>query len=266
MSEKEPALYAVDSPPFVAHFRSTAKVNRRRIREWYHEPIRRIEALLDAYYAFACQHVWTFHLTRPNPTPIEKLLFSAVHKNHIALFAFLEMTQDGLFGPVRPLLRQVFEAQMLAKFAAISGDAETAQRWLAGESVAIGRTVFPRIKQPAARPLVDFWRILHSFVHASPSSQQVSLYAKDNKEGIGLDLMFLSLLMHNQAHLLTKHAFSQASRKYASRYSPPRTITNLRSEIRQLLAEDMPDFSQEGKALVRAFRAPWELSSGTRVA
>jgi hypothetical protein len=255
--DEEPDFYSVDSPPFVAHFRAQAKDNRRQIRIWYNTPIRQIEQLLDLHYAFACWHVSTFDTVRPDPDPTEKLLFSAVHKNQIALFALLEMTQAGLFGPARPLLRQVFEAQVIAKFAALSPNSIVARKWANGEYVPIGRLVFPHIEQPAMEPAVAFWGVLHRYVHASPSSQQVSLYAKHNQDEIGLDLIFITLLLFNQTHLLTQHAFSATSRRYASRYAPSQTISNLRKEMRQLLGAMHRHFSSEGKALVRSYRAPW---------
>ena len=97
MPDTKRDLYGVESPPFVRRFRRQARVNRQQIRRWYKSAVTSIERILDLHYAFACQHVWTFNVTRSEPTVIEKLQFSAVHKNHLALFAISEMTQAGFF-------------------------------------------------------------------------------------------------------------------------------------------------------------------------
>lgn len=250
-------LYAIDSPPFTQTFRACALANRDQIAKWYAEPITRSEALLDAYYAFSAQYVWTFDIVRPNPSPTEKLLFSSVHKNQIALFATLELIRSGFFGPARALLRQIFEAQLMAKFAAVRGDNDLADHWLADGAVFVGRAVFPKIPVPYVKPLKQFWTVLHPFVHASPSSQQVSPYAEHNKEEIGLDLMLLSLLLHTQYHLLSKHAFSARSHHYANQYDTHKVLPILKAQIRDLQKANAAHFSSEGRALIRAFRAPW---------
>jgi hypothetical protein len=254
-------LYGVGSAPFVRHFRKQVRANRQQIRRWYKSPIIRIERILDLHYAFACQHVWTFSVTRSDPTALEKLQFSAVHKNHLALFAISEMTQAGFFGPVRPLLRQVFEAQLIAKFAVVAEDWLVAAKWADDKHIPIPRMILSRIQRPSVRPLTDFWNVLHRYVHASPSSQQVSLYADDNKGEIGLDLMFMTLLVHNQTHFLTQHAFSEASRRIAARYGSVTAIRNIRLKLRSLLAANRIHFSDEGKALVRAYQARWTIES-----
>lgn len=255
------SLYSQDDPQrFIELFRAASDENRAKVDAWYRKPISNVESLLDAYYSFASEHVWTFHFVRPDPTAKEQLLFSAVHKNQTALFACLELIRSGFVGPARPLLRQIFEAQIMAKFAALSATDALAEQWLAEEPVIIGRSVFPKILRPDPQPLKMFWNILHRFVHASPGSQQVSPFAEDNQDEIGITLMLLALVLHNQYHLLAVHAFSRRSKSYARVYSKPDAIQGLRDRIQQIHKAESKHFSAEGKALVRTFRARWVLS------
>jgi hypothetical protein len=252
-----PPLWPADAPIFVSQMRKLMRTNRTKARRLYPDPISRSEALLNAHHAFASEHVWTFEVTRPNPTPTEQLLFSAVAKNELALFSILELTQAGFFGSVRPLLRQVFEFQVLAKYAAVDSTGDIARRWLRGDVPAIGRDVFPRLGQPVAGHLRTFWRTLHPFVHASPHSQQVSPHMEHNFDELGVDLMLFSLVLHNQFHILLQLAFNPRSKRLAVQYSPRGRMTRLRRTIGQHLSRARPHYSAEGKALVRSFRTRW---------
>ena len=252
-----PALWPADAPVYVSQMRALMRTNRTRARKAYLDPIARGEDLLNAHHAFASAHVWTFELTRPNPMPAEQLLFSAVAKNELALFSILELTQAGLIGAVRPLLRQVFEFQVLAKYATLDSGGEIARRWLEGDVPAVGRDVLPNIVSSVAGHLRDFWRQLHPFVHASPQSQQVSPHIEHNLEELGLDLMLFSLVLHNQFHILLHLAFNRRSKSLARRYAPPGRLAGLRRTIGRNLSEARTHYSTEGKALVRSFRARW---------
>jgi hypothetical protein len=253
------SLYSVHAAPFIQTLRTSAEENRSKIAEWYGEPVARCEALLDAYHAFACQHTWVFLMERQRPTATQQIVFSAIHKGQTALFAALELLRSGFFGSGRPLLRQVFEAQILAKFAAVRADNVLATQWVNGDNVSIGRSVFPKILQPAPDPLKDFWKILCQFVHATPSSQQMSPFASDNQEAVGVDVMLLTLLLHNQYHLLRRHTFTSVEKYYVSRYAPQGELSRIRQRIDDLQKANVRAFSPDGKAFVRAFRASWIL-------
>jgi hypothetical protein len=141
----------------------------------------------------------------------------------------------------------------------VADDVTVAAKWADDKHIPIPRMILSRIQHPSVRPLTDFWEVLHRYVHASPSSQQVSLYADDNKDELGLDLMFMTLLIQNQTHFLTQHAFSDESRRLAARYGSAAAIRTIRTKLRALLTANRAHFSNEGRALVRAYQARWTI-------
>jgi hypothetical protein len=203
-------LFGIPAPPFVETARRIVRKNRANVNRSFPAHLARHEALLDALYAFECAHVWTFHLSRRSPTPIEQLVFSASHKNLIALFGILENVQAGLLGSARPLFRQILEGQLLAKYAAVVNDVDLAERWSRRESLSVPKVVLAKLYPAQSDVLRRLWQSSHVFVHSSTGSQQVSINAETNIDLIAHDLTVMGMLLHTQVHLTTQHTFTRA--------------------------------------------------------
>ncbi len=262
MDNRPGVIYSPEDGPFVASFRMTSEENRATARRWHPVQIARIERLLDLFHEFIGAHFRTFELTRPTPDACERLLFSVAHKNQIALLAILENILIGLHGAVRPLFRQVFEAQLLAKFVSSRSDLGLAEQWARGQQIAIGRSILRKLPDRLAEPIGRLYTITHKYVHATTSSQQVSLHAEDNAERTSHDLTVLGLLLHSQRHFLFRHAFSRATANCANRYARYAnglSLVAVRNETRALLAADLIEQGAEARAFIRSYRGNWAL-------
>jgi hypothetical protein len=260
--ESSDLLFDNPVPAFVATARQIATRNRDIVRQSFPVHLARHEALLDGLYAYVSAHVWTFRLSRQRPTPIQQLGFSASHKNLIALLGILENVQAGLLGPVRPLFRQVLEAQLLAKFAAVRNDVDLADRWSRQEPLSVPRVVLSNMYGSQAQVLRTMWQSSHVFVHSSTGSQQVSLDAEQNIDRIAHDLTVMGMLLHTQVHLTTQHTFSRAERYYAATYDKKNTIPALRRQMRANLSIDLGEHGPDVRAFIRTFRSTWRGKDG----
>lgn len=255
-------LFERPAAPFVATARRIFIRNRDLVRKSFPVHVARHESLLDDLYAFEAAHAWTFNLFRQHPTPIEQLVFSASHKNLIALLGILENVQAGLVGPVRPLFRQVLEAQLLAKFAIVRNDISLGDRWIQQVPLSIGRVVLSNMYEPQAQVLRTMWQSSHVFVHSSTGSQQVSLNAKENMDLVAHDLTVMGMLLHTQVHLTTQHTFSSSERYYAMAYDEEKAIPELRRQMRASLKIDLKEHGPDVRRFIRTFCSTWRGKDG----
>ena len=255
------------APSFVTTAREISARNRTVVADAFPTHIARHEKLLDALYAFASAHVWTFNITRTVPTAVQKLVFSATHKNLIALFGMLDNTMSGLLGPIRPLFRQVMEGQILAKYVSVRNDEALAERWLKQEHLSVPRVVLVHMHDAQARALADMWKLTHVFVHASTGSQQVSLNAESNIHMVAHDLTVMGLLLHTQHHVTTQHTFDGQERylaqAYETRYAKPGHVSQLRRDMRNDLSIDLKEHGKDVRRFIRVFRSQWRTKDGT---
>ena len=94
--------------------------NRCLTQQKFSEHILAIQTCIDAqhqyvelFYGFLGKRHLTLH------SDAETTIVSAVVKNEIALYSSLILTMDGLYGSSLALLRSVYEALMIAKFASL---------------------------------------------------------------------------------------------------------------------------------------------------
>lgn len=258
-------LFESPAAPFVATARRIVRRNRENVRRSFPVHLARHEALLNALYSFECEHVWTFHLTRRSPTPLEQLVFSASHKNLIALFGILENVQSGLLGSARPLFRQVLEGQLLAKYAAVVYDVELAERWSRRESLSVPKVVLAKLHSTQSAVLRQFWQSSHVYVHSSTGSQQVSMNAEANMALIAHDLTVMGMLLHSQVHVTTQHTFTRAERRLVARHDEEGRVSDLLTEMRNNLSVDLKEHGPDVRAFIRTFRSRWRGSDGNHL-
>ena len=103
----------------------------------------------------------------------EKPIFSAVIKNEIALYSSLILTLDGLHGSGLALLRSVYEALMIAKFASIRKSDNLISKWIPGETIYFSNAILKKIVTPELQELKILWEALCNVSHATIYSYQV---------------------------------------------------------------------------------------------
>ena len=103
----------------------------------------------------------------------EKPIFSAVIKNQIALYSSLILTLDGLPGSGLALLRSVYEALMIAKFASLRKNDNLISKWIPGETIYFSNAILKKIVTPELQELKILWEALCNVSHATIYSYQV---------------------------------------------------------------------------------------------
>ena len=191
-------------------------------------------------------------------------IFSALHKNQIALYSSLRLTQRGLYGPARAILRHIFEAQIIAKYCAVSNDKDLYNRWRIGEEVRFSPGILKKIKKPSVEPFRTFWGDMSSFVHATVHAQQVVINIRNSPEDISINFVFLKTLLNCQGHLLTAHLITPSMHYYAKRYSGAEAVPALKKELRYLLSEAKMHVSPLPREIIRNYCATWEITPQMR--
>jgi len=107
---------------------------------------------------------------------IQIILMNAFHTNLFSFWSALDLTRQGFYGPARPVLRLIYEAQLIAKFCSVHSDVDLYQRWEKGDPyIFLSKHVFKRTKSPHTQPLETVWGDLCNFTHFSTFSGQVGL-------------------------------------------------------------------------------------------
>jgi len=116
-------------------FREHTATNRQLIESVYGPDLERVERTLDLQHRMASQVHWMLDTGLAPRTDAERSAFALFHKNFFSFLGVLTLLRGGLFGPARPLLRHVFESQVVAKFCLLSEDESLAIKWLSGDVI-----------------------------------------------------------------------------------------------------------------------------------
>ena len=259
---RDPLAYGTGSGPFVEKARQLLDENESVVRKGYATHIERHEKILDGLHLILEQHVWTFTM-QGERTAVEKVRFAVAHKNLVALFGILENVLKGLVGSARLMFRQVFEAQILAKYISIRNDEELAQRWCNMESLSVPQVVLAKLHESQSQALGRFWKQMHVYVHHTAGSQQFPLCARENIDLVGHDLTVMGMLLHTQHHFTVRHAFSRTERYYAEYYDDERKISETKKELLELLSQDRKLHGPDARAFIRVFRGSWKNRDGS---
>jgi hypothetical protein len=252
-------MYGPDDPPLTQLFREATAQNEEVVGTLAGDRIALIEELLDIQYSIASHVVWAMD-TLVGMQPVNRLLFSAFHKNLVATLSAVELSRRGLHGSVGSLLRHVFEALVLAKFCSVGKDQVLATKWLEGELIYIGKMVLKRIQAPDPAPLWEVWGMLSDQTHATTQAQQVALHIADNPRDVRTTFAIVQMLVECNYHLLNSHLINSALLYYAKMYRTPYELPALRARAKQLIRAARPGQGEAATLFVRVFQAKWQLA------
>lgn len=256
--------YDRSGPPFTEIFQSSCEANRKLIAGHAGERLRVIGEIIDLQYTIASNYVWLIESPiRPRLSDVYRVLFSCVHKNLVGLMSAVAMTEVGLYGPPRSLLRHAFEALVIAKYCSLRPTDDTYDRWLDGKQVFISNGILKKLVRPKPDALQEFWGLLSGYTHSSIYALQPDFDVPADVYQVQLNVVFILMLLECNYHILSQHLITASMRYYVARYGsqdePHRH--NLRKRLRALFARAR-DFMQPGaKQLVRDFTAKWALKA-----
>ena len=222
-----------------------------------------LQEALNTLYAIASEYAWLLNdreiadLNKAN-----KIVFSALHKNLIALHASLKLTKIGLYGPARSILRHVYEALIIAKFCSVSHNTDLYEKWKNGNEVYLSKNVLRKIIYPETEALKEFWSLMSDYSHASIYAQQGAVNIKNfSLQEISLNLVFLRTLIDCQYHLLGKHFITPSMQYYTKHYRKDTDpVPAMRKKMNELLKKSRATLLKKPKEIIKNYRATWKLS------
>ena len=136
---------------------------------------------------FNCQEQMTFYYLNAlgmweyNERNFDKVLMQACVKISYLLYNAHQLLLRGEYGVANILLRQVFEYLVIGKYFYKQQNEIWAEKWLEDRKYEVYDKILRLLKIPDKKHLCDFWKVLCSLAHATPSSQQISLDGQFNE-------------------------------------------------------------------------------------
>jgi len=215
--------------------------------------------LLNLQYDFALIYWSVAAMVVHYETGLLSVMVSAFYKNLFAFYAAVELTQKGLYGPARPILRYIFESLMIAKFCSVSRNQDLIQKWHNEEHIGLSNEVINKIKTPDNSGLKKFLRPLNSFTHATRSAQQILFNVDENWNEIYLNTILLKVLLECNYHVLNRHIVNPSAIYYVKEYGENLHdhAVKLKKELREKFSASRKDMPKEYKEVVRSFTQTW---------
>jgi len=265
-------MYKPQTKSAVSILNDQSELNREIIRKKDKIQIQNAERLIDLQCEIASFFMpwWSSGVMplRKGQPELNQLLLAAFHKNIINIYASLNQTISGLYGPARPLLRNIFEWLMISKFSNISDDISVMKKWHSHETIYFTNGVLKKIEIPDPKPFFDFWAIICEFSHASRSAVQVEIgiNSENSYKNISTNLVLISTLLECNYHLLNTHLVTPEceymGKFYCNVHRTPKhtyNVSELRNESHQIFKSNRLCFGKESKALIASYKRNWKL-------
>jgi hypothetical protein len=194
---------------FTRTFKNQCRKNSRTVTRLGRGELDLISAAIDYSHAVldcCLAKTSVFHVVKVNP--VNKILLAAILKNFVSFCTILDLMERGLHGSARMILRNVYEGLIISKFCALCADRKVFGQWDNGMNVQLTNDVLNKIKSPDTDAFIRLWKLLCKSVHASIYSQQASLEAETNLDGIQLVFHITRALLECNHHLLTQYFVS----------------------------------------------------------
>jgi hypothetical protein len=218
------------------------------------------EQLLNTQYRIASHFMALAETSLPDWGRVRPVLLSAFHKNLLIFFSSLYLTERGFYGPGLTLLRNSFEALMIAKYSVLSQSDTLLDRWKDGKPISMQRDILSHILNPDPSPLANFWKALCEQSHATVYATQPSAAMDEDVETrVFANLVFLNMLLECNYHLLSRFIFTPSLQYYAKSHREIYEIPELRTKIRALFKQSHVVMKQGAIRLVYTYRRQWNL-------
>jgi hypothetical protein len=257
-------MYQHGDTQYVAKLRAKTSESRVAIHAQCGRRVEEVEELLDLVYSSACGYLHNldlalaYGLEQRDRDP--SLGMSAFHKGMLGLFSALELTLVNLYGSARPILRQVFEWAVLAKYYLVFSDTEILKKWADREPVSLGRDVLSKLPFGTRSKLTGFWHDLCRHTHASTAAQQMFVEPVDGDQGPQLNLGWIRMMAECLYHLLNSWMIPRSHRDLVGRCLPEEELGSEKDRkfrTRQLLTETGKRLTPNARGIVYAYRRNW---------
>lgn len=188
------------------------------------------------------------------------IMFTAFLKNLLTIQSAIILTNKGLYGPARILLRNIFEFLLIAKFVSITHKLSLIKKWDESGNISVSKEVFRKISKPDIKELKKFWSLLCKYSHSTIQSVQGSMDLRKETTQIRLNYVFILLLLECNYHLLNTHILSDSSKYYTLEYSgEAEKIQKLRQDIKNLFKQINKKNTKGTKSLIYTYKRTWHI-------
>ncbi|MES2863528.1 MAG: hypothetical protein V4666_05380 [Bacteroidota bacterium] len=245
-------------------FKSTENRNIRAINKAYEIEIDIFKRYFNIQNKLFVNHVGGLLDPYYGIEDYERILLQAFTKTNHLLYASLNLTNSGNYGASSILLRQIFEFQILGKYAYTIKDEKMSQKWLDGKQFDIYDKVIKLLDKPSKVNFHTFWLMLCKLSHATTSSHQIEFKAPKNADQIHASLIIILMLQRCNYHLLTS-CFITKKLTYRSEYylNLKKENSALKNEARLIKKEISNLLSSDGKKLIKDYESTWNFKTRT---
>lgn len=230
--------------------------------------IRSIEALINIQSQIASYFIgfWLHPISGFGKGRLElmPLLFSLFLKNVFSFYSVVNLTLRGLYGPSRPLLRHIFESQMISKFCHICNDDHVLKKWTSGETIYFTNSILRKIIIPDPRPFSEFWTLICDYSHATRFSGQVTLETEEIQKNVVLNMALMGALLECNYHLLNSHLITPEldyTVRECTKRSEPKIrdyeIPELRKKAHLQFKKNRDFLGSDSIKLISAYKRKW---------
>ena len=213
---------------------------------------------------FNCQEQMTFYyltalgMWEYNERNFDKVLMQACVKISYLLYNAHQLLLRGEYGVANILLRQVFEYLVIGKYFYKQQNEIWAEKWLEDRKYEVYDKILRLLKIPDKKHLCDFWKVLCSLAHATPSSQQISLDGQFNEIDIELSYNVVLILLCCK-HVLVNYFYSNRKLMRLIKLSPEvaKEMVDLRQKSAAWIKETTSLFSEDGIKVLKDYKRYW---------
>jgi len=262
-------MYDKNDSSLISEFEHVGQKNKSIILEQFKHQIDAAIELIEIQNRIASFFVgFWLHEAMPMRKGQKELmpsLFSLFHRNFFSFYSVIKLTSIGLCSSAKPILRNIFESLMVAKFCNINDDFTLVKKWDQNETIYFTNAILKKIISPNTKPFFQFWGYICEHSHPTKFSSQAWLEIdKSNFIDISANLNLLVALLECNYHLLNTHLITQdldkSVRFYTTRAKPKirdYEIPDLRERAHRQFKINRGFFSPDIIKLVSTYKRKW---------
>lgn len=262
--EQNDIVYNRDGKPFVEIFEIAVSANYSDINMKHEQDIERICSSFNYQYELMSHYIGLFQVAYINRA--NTLLFSTFHKSLINLKTAFYLNRRSLWGPLRPLIRQVFESLMISKYCALNYESqEVLKFWEEGKQISMGK-IFKTMEVSDLNTLKELWGVLSDITHATKFASQPTLTYGTNRTDtadVVVNFIWIELMLECKYHLLTEHIITSSMTYYLKYYAPERyeRVKLLKKLLRQNYSESKKRMKGDERKILQAYKNSWSVKN-----
>lgn len=259
-SETGQLSYRTAGSKFSEIFNGSLIKSNKFIESKFETEIKRISECFDLQYELASHYLWLVYCPiGVQISPVNDIVMPCFHKSMISLASAFHLTRHGLWGSARPLIRNVFESLIIAKFCSVDNTSEVFDKWIDGIDLYLSNAVFKKIESPSIDEFKHFWGMMSDCTHSSVYSSQPTLEIDSHIEDVSVNFVFIEMMLECKYHLLISHMITPQMRYYQDAYKDKTRASELRKLLSKNYSIGKKSMGAGARALIKDYRSTWKI-------